>query len=120
MSNDQKNVDQRVTSHHQSGGITAHTVNIDTRIRRTLQAEMKANLLRDLPSDRPVVVFGMNGNTESMAFANEVYNFLKENVYQMKDRAASWHMFFEPPVFNIKISRGNGGTERWIVVGPAE
>jgi hypothetical protein len=33
---------------------------------------------------------------------------------------AGWHMFFNPPVFNVKISRGDGGSEWWIVVGPAE
>jgi hypothetical protein len=119
MPSDPKHVDQRVTSYHQSGGITAHTVNVDTRAKRTLQPDMKAGLLRDLPNDRPVFVLGMSGNVESMAFANEIYGFLKENGYQMKSDAASWHMFFNPPVFNIKISPGNNGTEWWIVVGPA-
>ena len=81
---------------------------------------MKAGLLRDLPNDRPVLVFGMNGSAELMAFANEIHNFLKENKYRMKSDAASWHMFFDPPVFNINISAGNSGSEWWIVVGLAE
>jgi len=120
MSDDPKPIDQRVTSHHQVGGITAHTVNIDTRVRRTLHPDMKAGLLRDLPKDRPVMVFAINGNGESMTFATQIHAFLKDNGYQMKTDAASWHMFFDPPVFNIKISPGEGGAEWWIVVGPAD
>lgn len=120
MSSDPKSADQRVTSYYQSGGITAHTVNVDTRAKRALQADMKAALLRDLPNDRPVLVLGMNGNAESTAFAQEIYGFLKGHGYEMKGEAPSWHMFFDPPVFDIKISPGNRGAEWWIVVGPAE
>ena len=96
MPDDPKRVDQRVTSHHQSGGITAPTINIGTRVTRTLHPDMRAGLLRDLPKDRPVSVFGMNGNAESMAFANEIHAFLKENRYETTGDAASWHMFFDP------------------------
>ena len=109
-----------VTSHNQSGGVTAHTVNIDTKTPRSLGAELKASLLRDLPNDRPVQVWGMNGNSESMNFATEIYDALKASGYTMVSDSVAWHMFFNPPVFNIKISEGNGGTESWIVVGPAE
>lgn len=111
--------DQRVTSYYQYGGITAHTVNVDTRA-RALHADMEAALLRDLPNDRPVLVLGMNGNAESMAFAHEIYGFPKGHGYEMKGESPSWHMFFDPPVFDIKISPGNRGAEWWIVVGPAE
>jgi hypothetical protein len=113
-------IDQSVTSHNQSGGITAHTVNVDGRIRRSMSGEFKAGLLRDLSRDRPVHVMGLNANTESMAFANWIHGFLQANGFQMLNDTATCHMFFEPPIFNVKISPGNGGKEWWIVVGPAE
>ena len=113
-------VDQAVTSHNQSGGITAHTVNLDRRIKRTMTDDLKSGLLRDMPRDKPVQVMGMNGNTESMAFADEIHQLLRTHGFRMANDAATWHMFFDPPIFNIKISPGNGGAEWWIVVGPAE
>ena len=105
---------------HNAFGNIGHTVNVDTRIKRTLQQEMKAGFLRDLPKDRPVQVFGLSGNTESMAFASEIHHFLKGNGYPMAQESAGWHLFFNPPAFNVNISEGNGGAEWWIVVGPAE
>src|ERR1043166_3771261 len=92
-------INQNVSSHNQSGGVTAHTVNIDRRIKRKMTDEMKSGLLRDLPNDKPVAVMGMNGNTESMTFANEIHSFLSTNGYRMTTDTATWHMFFDPPVF---------------------
>ena len=109
-----------VTSREQSGGITAHTVNLDTKPRRTLTPETKATLLRDLSNDRPVRVMGMNGDSESMSFANEIYDGLKANNYTMLNESAMSHQFFNPPVFGFKISEGEGGAEWWITVGPAK
>jgi hypothetical protein len=113
-------IDQSVTSNNQSGGITAHTVNVDRRIKRTMTDEMKAGLLRELPRDKPIQVMGMSGNTESMKFADESHRFLQFNGFQMMNDAATWHMFFNPPVFTVNITPGNNGAEWWIVVGPAE
>jgi len=113
-------IDQSVTSHNQSGGITAHTVNLNHRIKRTMSDDFKAGLLRDLKRDRPVQVMGMNGNAESIAFANEIHSFLNVNGFHMMNDTATQHMFFDPPVYNVKISPGNSGAEWWIVVGPAE
>lgn len=87
---------------------------------RTMSEEVKTGLLRELSKDRPVSVFGMNGNTESMIYANEIHAFLAANGYQMTSDTANWHMFFNPPVHTAKISPGNGGKEWWITVGPAE
>lgn len=113
-------INQNVISHNQAGGITAHTVNVDRRITRTMNDEMKSGLLRGLTKDKPVAVMGMNGNTESMRFANEIHSFLQSNGYQMSAETATWHMFFDPPVYTVKISPGENNTQWWIVVGPAE
>ena len=112
-------IDQSVSSVNQSGGITAHTVHIDRRVRRSLGDELKNGLLK-LTKDRSILVLGQNGNTESMAFANEIHQFLTANGYEMTTTSASEHMFFNPPVYTVNIGGGNHGKEWWIVVGPAE
>jgi hypothetical protein len=113
-------VNENVISHNQVGGITAHTVNVDRRVARTMSDEMKLGLLRELPKDKPVAVMGMNGSTESMRYANEIHAFLRSNGYQMTAATATWHMFFDPPIYTVKISPGENGSQWWIVVGPAE
>lgn len=110
-----------ITSNNQTGGITAHTVNVDRRMRRSLTDDLKSGLLDGLSKDRrPIAVMGLNGNTESMAFANEIRSFLKSHGHVMTTDTAMPHMFFDPPVFTVKVSPGNNGREWWIVVGPAE
>jgi hypothetical protein len=76
-----------------------------------MSSDMQADLLRELPNDRPVAVRGMNGNTESMTFAREIHSFLSANGYRMVDSSATWHMFGDPPVFNVSINEGQGGRE---------
>ena len=112
-------INQNVSSQNQSGGITAHTVHLDRRIRRSLGDELKSGLSK-LPKDRPIAVMGQNGNTESMAFANDIHCFLAASGCDMTTPSATWHMFFDPPVHTVNISEGKGGKEWWIVVGPAE
>jgi hypothetical protein len=113
-------INQNITTNNQSGGTNTNIVNVSPKIRRTMNEALKAAFLKDLPKDKPILVMGMSGNTESMAFANEIWTFLKANGYPVKNDAAAWHMFFNPPVFNAQISPGEGGKEWWIVVGPAE
>jgi hypothetical protein len=120
VKNEMRNItnNQGIITQGQTGNNTI--VNVDRRKKRSMDANLKTGLLRDLPRDRPIQVMGLNGNTESMAFANEIHAFLKGNGYPMKMDSATWHMFFDPPVFTFNISPGEGGAEWWIIVGPAE
>ena len=120
MADDKKPEIHNVTSHDQSGGITAHTVNIDTKTQRRVTAELEASFLKDLPNDRPVRVFGMNGNSESMNFANEIYQVLESHGYTMLGECAHPAMIFSPPIGIVKISEVNEGAEWGITVGPAK
>lgn len=86
---------------------------------RHLSNELKEALLEGLPNDRSVNVMGMNGDTESMNFANQIHSFLSSNGYNLSGDQASSHMFFDPPTTDINVSSANDGTEWWIVVGPA-
>lgn len=110
---------QTVTSHGQLGGITAHTVNINpARVIRKLNAALGDSLVSALrPLGKHVQVMGLNGNTESMTFAAEIHAYLKAAGLNVSPKVG-WHMFFDPPVFNVTISRLDD--DLVVVVGPAE
>ena len=100
-------------------GHIGHNVTIGHQPKiRVLEDSLKAALLTNISRAKPVRVLGMNGNTESMNFANQIHAFLGSSGFKMESPSATWHMFFEPPVFNININDKNPQT--WIVVGPAE
>jgi hypothetical protein len=40
-------INQNVTTYNQSGGIAAHTVNVDRRVRRTMNDELKGDRAAD-------------------------------------------------------------------------
>lgn len=77
-------IDKSVTSHNQSGGITAHTVNIGDPKRR-LDGVMKTQLLRLLPKDRKIAVDAPLGDGEAIGFAEEIYAFLALSGYTMAE-----------------------------------
>ena len=118
MTDKPKNVFQ-IGDHNRVANVHVGDVNIDRRVRRTLGEDLKAGLLQ-MSKDRPVTVLGLNGNTESMAFANQIHDFLAASGYQMTGSHATWHMFFDPPVYTVNISPFNNGSEWHVVVGPAE
>lgn len=75
-------IDQSVTSHNQSGGITAHTVNLGPQ-QRQLDAGMKQQLVSMLPKDRTIKVDAPMGDGEAITFSQEVWNFLAAAGYTM-------------------------------------
>ena len=76
--------DQRVTSHGQLGGITAHTVNLAPQDRR-LDANMKAQLLQMVPKNMTVSVDSPMGDGEAAGLAQQVWDFLAASGYKMVD-----------------------------------
>lgn len=98
-----------------------NTLNINEKQQRKMSPEIKSGLLNDLSRDRPVQVLGLNGDVESFNFAKKIDGFLRDNEFDVVDHSPTWHMFFDPPVKNINISRFNDGDkEMWnIVVGPS-
>jgi hypothetical protein len=114
--------DNRIQIGSISGGQNriGHEIHHHRPQQRRMSGEMKAELLARLPNDRPVSVLGMNGNTESMNYAREIHQFLKVSGYKMLDMDATWHMYFDPPVGTVSITKFNREKEWQIVVGPAE
>jgi hypothetical protein len=69
-----------VTSYNQSGGITAGTVNIGAQPRHVTTAYAQV-LTKAIPTGSPVAVTAFGPDNEALAFAFEVYNWLKANGY---------------------------------------
>jgi hypothetical protein len=79
-------IDQRVTSHNQFGGITAHTVNVAPQARRlhSPQGEaLKRQLLAEAPRDRRINITVVFGDPEAYAFGQEIFDFLKVNGFDV-------------------------------------
>jgi hypothetical protein len=77
-----------VTSYNQSGGITAHTVNVGATARRITDpraAPLKEQILRELPKDKPITILAVMGDTEAIQFAYDIHAFMKENGFNMKE-----------------------------------
>ena len=70
-----------VTSHNQSGGITANTVNFGPQARQ-MNDQLGQQLKQNVPIAAKVTVTAVLGDGEAFAFANQVLQWLRSNSYQ--------------------------------------
>lgn len=84
-------IDQSVTSHNQTGGITAHTVNIAPP-KRVLDAQTQLQLLR-LPKTEPFTIMAIMGNTEAEEFAMAIHKFMQSAGLPMAETGISRGIF---------------------------
>ncbi|WAT17114.1 hypothetical protein OZN62_09210 [Aurantiacibacter sp. MUD11] len=73
-------IDHSVTSHNQSGGITAQNVNVG-KIQRRMSPRIANEMLQSLPKDRAIRVEALLGDAEAIRYATEIRDFLKANGY---------------------------------------
>lgn len=73
---------QNVTSNYQSGGITAHTVNVGPQP-RVLVDDLTKPLLNQVPKSKPVNVTAVLGDGEAMSFATAITAFLRASGYNV-------------------------------------
>ena len=78
MADEKKNV--FVTSYNQSGGITAHTVNVGAQPRH-FNAETAAQLTQMIQKGKPVNVVAVMGDQEAFQFAAEIKAYLESQGY---------------------------------------
>lgn len=81
-------INQNVNSYNQSGGITAHTLNIGPTPRKLSDPRsegLKAQILRELPRDKPITVIAVLGDGEAIQFAQEIHAFMKAQGFTMKE-----------------------------------
>jgi hypothetical protein len=73
---------QNVSSTNQTGGITAHTVNV-VKPRRVMGDEMKKTILAQCPRDKMIVVWSVAGDEESHFFAQEIFRFMQASGFKL-------------------------------------
>lgn len=76
----EKEAKTNITSINQSGGITAHTVNVGPQPRR-LDAGTASNLENLLSKDKKIMITAVLGDGEAFQFASEILNHLKSRGY---------------------------------------
>jgi len=92
-----------VTSYHQSGGITAHTVNVNPRFQRALGDEIRQKLLQNVSRQKLAVVWATNGDDESYRYAAEIFNFLKSNGFNLFGTAPV-NNIFTSPLYGVTVN----------------
>lgn len=75
-------VDQRVTSTGQTGGVTAHTINLSPPD-RALDDHARAKLLREARKGLPVEVEAPSNDAEAERLAGEIVQFLRASGYDV-------------------------------------
>ncbi|SUP19582.1 hypothetical protein [Vibrio alginolyticus] len=80
---------QSVTSHNQSGGITAHKVVLGSQ-ERTLTSELKRELLKTLDIQKKVDFSIAMNDQEAEKYAYEIRNFLIAEGYEMEFRTMQY------------------------------
>jgi hypothetical protein len=100
-------INQNVTSHNQSGGITAHTVNIGPQ-RRDLNspwgAPLKAQILDKIPRDKEIGIVAVMGDVECYELGMQLHTFLKANGYRLKESDGISQGVFMPPPRNVNFN----------------
>lgn len=80
MFNKNQNQNISITSNNQSGGITAHTVNVGAQPRQ-LTVAFAAQLEAQLPRGKPVSVAAVMGDQEAFSFATQIVEHLRSRGY---------------------------------------
>ena len=91
-----------ITSNYQSGGITAHTVNLNAVPQRKLGPQASQQLLREVPIEKEVVVYSTVGHEESFNLACEIYSFMKVSGYRLFGGGPMPQIFF-PQLLGMQI-----------------
>jgi len=86
---------QNVSSINQSGGITAHTVNIG-KPRRVMGQRMKRGILEQCPRDKKIVVWSVAGDEETHYLAQEVFEFMRTNGFSMFGEGPQGNVYLQP------------------------
>jgi hypothetical protein len=106
-------IDQSVTSHNQSGGITAHTVNVGPQ-RLKFETAIAEELVRKLPQGKPVRLRSVGSNTDH-AIASEYQEFLTRRGFDVTRDVIGMLM---PPPEN-KITIDDRGPQIVVIIAPS-
>lgn len=111
-----------VTSHNQSGGITAQNVHVNARMQRVMSDNLKSDLLNAVPRNKRVVVWSSMGSQEAHMLATEIFAFLRSGGFQVFGNSAHQQMFVTPlhgirlreegENFNVEVGLPDGSERR--------
>jgi hypothetical protein len=101
-----------ITSHNQSGGVTAHTVNFGPTA-RTMNAQLGGQLKQHIPATAKVTITVVLGDGEAFSFANQVMTWLRENGYINVDGVNQ--AVYSQPVMGQNLNKINDGQFELII-----
>jgi hypothetical protein len=87
------------------GQIGNNTLNIGPQPRNlnSAQAEsLKAQILREIPKDRPITVMALMGDGEAIQLAQQIHEFMKANNFTMKEPGGISQGVFSGPVKGLQ------------------
>jgi hypothetical protein len=102
-----------VTSYNQSGGITAHTVNIGPAA-RSMDEELGQQLRQHIAATAKVTISAIMGDGEAFNFANQILGWMRANGYANVEGVNQ--AVYGKPVVGQTINRINDG-EFAVIIG---
>jgi hypothetical protein len=102
-----------ITSNYQSGGITAHTVNVNPRFQRVLGDDIRKKILQNVPRQKLTVVWATHGDQESFRYANEIFQFLKASGFNLFGDGPHGNIFTQP-LYGVTVTPRDDKTEIYI------
>jgi hypothetical protein len=113
MTDEKPEGDINITSHNQSGGITAHTVNVNPRFQHALGNAIREKLLHNVPSQKLAVVWATHGDEESYRYAAEIFDFLKSKGFNLFG-SAPVNNIFTSPLYGVTVTPHDDKTEIYV------
>ncbi|MEI6886548.1 MAG: hypothetical protein WCO02_18810 [Bacteroidota bacterium] len=114
MSKEDKNI--YITSHNQSGGVTAQTVNFGP-LARQMNQQLGDQLRQNIPTSAAIKVIAVLGDGEAFGFANQVLQWLKSNGFSKAEGVDQ--ALYTQPVIGQRIDK-NAVDEFKVIIGIRE
>jgi hypothetical protein len=102
-----------ITSNFQSGGITAHTVNVTPHFQRVLGDGIREKLLLNVPREKLAVVWATSGDEESYKYAVEIFDFMKAKGFNLFG-SAPVNNIFTAPMYGVTVNPQDEKTEIYV------
>ena len=113
--NEKENMNDKISisSFNQSGGITAHTVNVGAP-HRVVDADVKSQLNKLMVGRKEITVTAVMGDAEAFQFATGIFNYLKEQGATV-EAGVNQAIFDKPVVGQIAEESPKDGRLRIII-----
>jgi len=103
-----------ITSINQSGGITAHTVNVGPQPRQ-INAALGGQIHAMIPAGSKVSIIAVMGDSEAFSFAQQIKCWMQQNGYPSVDGVSQ--AVFSQPVLGQNINKKPDGSYDIVIGG---